>query len=146
MKIACLIAWMADHGTPIPCAICGSPILPGQKVAFDHRHAKTRGGDNAVLNLAPVHDEKSAPLNCHDIKTFGGAAKATTRGSDIAEGAKTDRMRAAHAEHLAVRDGQIERFPSRIRGRGFENNSRPMPGSRASGIRKRMNRRVERWQ
>jgi 5-methylcytosine-specific restriction enzyme A len=54
--------------------------------------------------------------NCHKIKTRG----------DVAEKAKIARIR---DKHLGIRPHQ----------------SRPMPGSRASGIRKRMNGIVEHW-
>ena len=55
--------------------------------------------------------------SCHDLKTFG---------KDIPAVAKSNRIR---AKHLGIR----------------RHSSRPMPGSRASGIRKRMNGNVERW-
>ena len=54
---------------------------------------------------------------CHDIKT---------RTQDVPKIAKTKRQR---AKHLGIRKRQ----------------SRPLPGTKASGIRKRMDGRVERW-
>lgn len=126
MKLAALIEQAAERFAPILCAECGKPIEPGQKFAFDHRHAKARDGANAVRNLRAVHDETEAPFDCHDRKTYGGKARATTRGSDIAEAAKTKRLARESETHLRVLAGEAVRDPSRLNGRGFEPGQRPM--------------------
>lgn len=126
MKLAALIEQAAERYAPIICAECGRPIKPGQKFAFDHRHAKARAGANAIQNLRAVHDESEAPFDCHDRKTYGGKARATTRGSDIAEAAKTKRMGRENATHAAVMAGDVAREPSRLQGRGFSRVHQPM--------------------
>lgn len=92
MKIAALIEQAWEQGTPIMCPECGHPIMPLQKIQFDHRQAKGRGGTNTVANLRAIHAETDGPFNCHARKTTGGSAKATTLGSDVFEIAKTNRM------------------------------------------------------
>lgn len=99
-KIACLIKLAADAGHPFLCGICGGPILPGQKFAFDHVHAVGRGGQNRVEDLHPVHDSRPAAddgLDCHTRKTAHPRGPHTAIGGDTFEAAKTDRLAAAHA-------------------------------------------------
>ena len=135
MKLDALIAQAAERFAPIICAECGKPILPGQKFAFDHRLAKARAGANAVDNLRAVHDASQAPFDCHDRKTYGGKARATTLGSDIAEAAKTKRMAREHETHSRVLAGEQTRDPSRLQGRGFGNQSRPMRPAFKSNVK-----------
>lgn len=125
MKLAALIVQAWERFAPILCAECGKAIEPGQKIAFDHRHAKARDGANAVENLRAVHDDV-APLDCHDRKTYGGKARATTRGSDIAEAAKTKRITRESEMHARVMSGEIVRDQSRLQSRGFSREHRPM--------------------
>lgn len=87
---------------------------------------------------------------------------------DAAEWAKTKRLMkstTAHAALMAAKAGQIETAPDRdaprrsgpkmksrpfpngsakIRSAGFAKGSRPLPGTKASGLRRRMSGRVER--
>lgn len=99
MKLACLIWLASEAGHPFTCAECGKPILPGQAVQFDHRHAVGRGGQNRVEDLRPVHaakrgtqDATGNPLDCHDRKTSRPRSLATTIGGDTFEHHKTDRI------------------------------------------------------
>lgn len=92
MKREALIAAAARQGTPILCAICGKPIMPGQRMAFDHGHAVGRGGPNTVANLFPVHDEKAGEFDCHTRKTAHPRGKHTAIGGDTFEAAKTPRI------------------------------------------------------
>lgn len=91
MKIAALILIAFEAGHPFICAICGEPIQPGQKVQFDHGAAVGRGGTNEVKDIRPVHTDIE-PFDCHQRKTYGGKAKATTCGTDTAEAAKVKRI------------------------------------------------------
>lgn len=91
-KIACLILIAFESGHPFICAICGEPILPGQIIQFDHGAAVGRGGTNEVKDIRPVHTDKP-PFDCHQRKTHGGSAKATTLGSDTHEYWKIRRLR-----------------------------------------------------
>lgn len=97
MKRDSLIAAAAGQGGPILCAICGKPILPGQRYAFDHGHALGRGGPNTVDNLFPVHDDKdpASEFNCHTRKTAHPRGPHTAIGGDTFEAAKTDRLEEA---------------------------------------------------
>jgi len=102
-KIACLILLAHQAGHPFICAECGKPILPGQTVQFDHRHADGRGGANIIANLAPLHshpkgaeDGLGNPLDCHYRKTFRPRSLATGLGSDNYEAKKAPKMAAAH--------------------------------------------------
>jgi 5-methylcytosine-specific restriction endonuclease McrA len=62
-----------------------------------------------------------------------------------------DNMLPAHAKchlrHTAEVDAQAIAKSRRVRAKaaGLKKTSRPLPGSRASGLRKRMNGTVERW-
>lgn len=126
-KIAALIEQASERHAPIICPICGRPILPGQKVAFDHRQAKARGGANTVANLRCVHDEPEGEFACHAIKTNGGSAKATTRGTDNYEAKKTDRMIREGTGVVTKREPGEPKPPSRWQSRGFDKTfKRPM--------------------
>lgn len=104
MKIDCLIRLAFAAGHPFTCAECGRPILPGQAVQFDHRHAVGRGGANSADALAPIHaaskgtqDAAGIPLDCHYRKTFRPRSLATGIGSDNFEAKKVGKIIAAHA-------------------------------------------------
>ncbi len=94
MKINALVAIAAAAGQPFLCGICGKPILPGQRLAFDHTHAVGRGGKNRVEDLKPVHDEKArdSEWNCHTRKTAHPRGPHTAIGGDTFEAAKTPRI------------------------------------------------------
>lgn len=127
MKIAALIEQAFERHAPIICAICGRPVLPGQKIAFDHRQAKGRGGVNTIANLRCVHAETEGEYACHAIKTNGGRAKATTRGTDNYEAKKTDRMIREGMGVVNKREPGEPKPPSRWHGRGFDKTfKRPM--------------------
>jgi hypothetical protein len=148
-KIACLIMLAHQAGHPFVCAECGRPILPGQQVQFDHRHADGRGGPNVIANLAPLHshpkgaeDELGNPLDCHYRKTFRPRSLATGLGSDNYEAKKAPKMAAAHAINklppgtprakAPARAMATRKFPTQQRGfapRG----SRPMNRKRRAG-------------
>lgn len=104
MKRDSLIAAAAAQGTPILCAICGRPIIPGQRYAFDHGHAVGRDGPNEAENLFPVHAEARGTedgagnlIDCHDKKTFRPRGGATTLGGDNYEAKKTPRLGGKHS-------------------------------------------------
>ena len=105
-KIACLIWLAAEAGHPFSCGICGKPVLPGQKVQFDHGQAVSRGGANTYQDIRPVHaaargtaDGQGNRIDCHDSKTFRPRGGATTLGGDNYEAKKTARLAESHAVH-----------------------------------------------
>jgi hypothetical protein len=92
MKLAALIKLAADGGHPFTCSICGKPIIPGQRFAFDHSWAVGRGGPNTVDDIFPVHDEKTGELDCHTRKTAHPRGPHTAICGDTFEAAKTGRL------------------------------------------------------
>lgn len=127
MKLAALIAAALRQHTPILCAICGYPIIPGQKFAFDHGHAVGRQGPNEVSNLFPVHDQPPGDaFDCHTRKTAHPRGPHTAIGGDTFEAAKTKRLVEQAALDKAVLTGTVQRPPSRLQGRGFDRAHRPM--------------------
>lgn len=66
------------------CPLCGDRLGALERLDWDHAHALARGGADEPENIQAVHRA------CHRIKTSGKPA--TTRGSDIAEIAKTRRL------------------------------------------------------
>jgi len=101
MKIECLIRMAAEAGHPFICAECGQPILPGQAVQFDHRHAVGRGGSNRPEDLAPLHAAKKGtmdgagnPLDCHYRKTHRPRSLATALSGDNYEAKKAPQIAA----------------------------------------------------
>lgn len=112
MKRDALVAAAAGQGAPIRCAICGKPILPGQRYAFDHGHAVGRGGPNTVENLFPVHDEKTGDLDCHTRKTAHPRGPHTAIGGDTFEAAKTDRLVEKHLVNKLAPGERSARKPS----------------------------------
>lgn len=134
MKRESLIAAAARQGNPILCAICGKPILLGQRVAYDHGHAVGRDGPNEVANLFPVHDEKGATLNldCHTRKTCHPRGPHTAIGGDTHEAAKTKRLEAMTQQDHAIRHGLTVRPSSAMRSRPMQSrvNAWPPRGSR----------------
>lgn len=86
MAVDCLL-WIAqeayrDQSDPLKvdslfrCLECHDPVLPGQPVQFDHRHAIVHEGPHEHQNLWPIHTE------CHKKKT----------ARDIAANAKVKRL------------------------------------------------------
>ncbi|MDE2096530.1 MAG: hypothetical protein KGL39_04730 [Patescibacteria group bacterium] len=118
-KIACLILIAFESGHPFVCPICGEPILPGQTIQFDHGAAVGRGGTNEVRDIRPVHYDQP-PFDCHQRKTWGGSAKATTLGTDTHEAAKLKR----------ILGETCTRPKKKIQSRGFGKTRRPMTRSR----------------
>lgn len=72
------------------CPLCGERLGAVENLDWDHETALARGGTDTLDNIRAVH------RTCHLVKTAG--TKATTRGSDIHEIAKTKRMEKAEAE------------------------------------------------
>jgi len=114
MKLECLIRLAAAAGHPFLCAECGKPILPGQKVEFDHRQAVGRGGANMAADLAPLHAAKKGtadgagnPLDCHYRKTHRPRSLATALGGDNYESKK--------APQIAVKNVINKRAPGEPR-------------------------------
>lgn len=133
MKIAAMIRIAAETGHPFLCAICGKPILPGQRLNFDHGHAVGRDGPNTAENLFLVHDERSGEFDCHTRKTAHPRGPHTAIGGDTFEAAKTKRLVASTNEHRAVLTGEAVRPPSGLRGRkAIQGRLKPWPprGSR----------------
>ena len=75
------------------CPLCGDKLGALEGIEFDHMHALARGGADTPDNIQAAHRA------CHRIKTSGKPA--TTRGSDVAEIAKTRRMAKSHEEFRA---------------------------------------------
>jgi 5-methylcytosine-specific restriction endonuclease McrA len=75
------------------CPLCGERLGPVDNLDWDHETALARGGTDTLDNIRAVHRA------CHLIKTSG--TRATTRGSDIHEIAKTKRLEKAEAEFRA---------------------------------------------
>lgn len=65
------------HHATLLCPECGEPILPGQVIQFDHRHADIHGGPHEYQNIRPVHYDP-----CHKKKS----------ARDVAAKAKGDRI------------------------------------------------------
>lgn len=118
MKRDALIAAAARQGAPILCAICGLPILPGQRYALDHGHAVGRDGPNTVANLFPVHDEKEGELACHLKKTAHPRGPHTAIGGDTFEAAKTGRLADKFVPNKRPLDTVFAGEPGRCRGCG----------------------------
>jgi hypothetical protein len=72
--------WQAQDGK---CAICGEPMLPGQRIDEEHSIPIALGGPGKPDRL--VHAEP-----CHRTKTSG--TRATTAGSDVQRIAKVKRI------------------------------------------------------
>lgn len=88
MAVDCLLYWFqqpeatitaADGSLAIylKCPECRKPILPGQVIQFDHRHADVHGGPHNYKAIRPVHYDP-----CHKKKT----------ARDIKAKAKGDRI------------------------------------------------------
>lgn len=90
MKINCVL-WLAG----IACPECHEPVLPGQRIEWDHRHCVALDGPHEYQNLRPVHYDP-----CHKKKT----------ARDIKALAKTKRLR-----------GETKTGPkAKIANRGFD--------------------------
>lgn len=111
---------------------CNRSIMPGSQVEWDHspalqlRPINAAGTDYIPAQLDPAHIVARCPAS-HKCKTFG-LSKATSLNSDIHAIAKTKRLSG-------------ERAPKKFK-RSIP--PRTMPGTKASGIRKKMNGDVER--
>lgn len=77
------------------CPICGGPLGDLSNVDWDHEQALARGGTDTNGNLRAIHRDP-----CHKVKTFG--TKATTRGSDVFEVAKTRRLERKNSDFLKL--------------------------------------------
>lgn len=65
LAVDCLLArFEMAMDVPLPCSVCGQPLLPGQNIHFDHIHADIFGGEHYHLNLRPIHYDP-----CHKSKT-----------------------------------------------------------------------------
>lgn len=59
MKWQCLLFWGHNY-----CPECDEPIMLGQQIEWDHRHALIHGGEHDYSNIAPLH------ATCHTQKTI----------------------------------------------------------------------------
>lgn len=59
MKIDCLL-WLCG----VACPECHEPIMPGQRIEWDHRHCVALDGPHEYQNLRPIHYDP-----CHKRKT-----------------------------------------------------------------------------
>lgn len=84
------------------CYKTGHKFRPGDKIEFDHVKALCNGGENREGNLAPI---------------LGAAHKVKT-AADVAERAKTDRLK---AKHLGLWPEPVRK----LQGRGFEKRRTP---------------------
>lgn len=110
------------------CPLCGEKLGSLDGIDFDHVQALALGGADTVDNLRAVHRA------CHRVKTSG--TKATTAGSDvqvIAKGKRLARDTEEFRRRILAKDaGEPEKSKSRMR-------SGPMPGTRASGLKRGFN-------
>lgn len=88
-----LIAVLINQGATIPCYRCKKPIEIGQPIQREHVVPR---------ELAPDRPDIDGPGNagishkdCHDLRTYGGPAKATTAGTDRHMIDKARRLEAA---------------------------------------------------
>jgi hypothetical protein len=58
------LAKMQVMSVVLCCPICGEPLLPGQKVQWDHTHAEGLGGGHGTNHIRLVHYDP-----CHKKKT-----------------------------------------------------------------------------
>lgn len=137
-----------DWLIPEPLRSKGSAAEICAYVEWDHLHAWALGGDNSPQNLKP-HPKNSEE---HKRKTHG--VKHGFAGSDRHKVNKGKRLREKYAENPALRSAYAvaeemvkddwapaakpKKPKAKIPGR-------PMPGTKASGQRKRMNGGVEKW-
>lgn len=138
--------------TKLAAALCqlvrptGDPARPFERI-IPHDEAKGMSAKQIIRKFRPDHYPKRhadggpdkhwnltwLPKADHDAKTYT---------KDIPEVAKQDRLAPQQAEfrkRLLAKAGQGRAPPKK------KPKSRPMPGSRASGVRKRMNGTVEPW-
>lgn len=115
MAVDCLLYWIGQpeailhilpasgDGTCIRllCPECREPILPGQVIQFDHRHADVHGGPHNYKAIRPVHYDP-----CHKKKT----------ARDIAANAKVKRLR-----------GETKGRPKKKWAKGRKLQSKPFP-------------------
>jgi hypothetical protein len=104
------------------CERCGRKIVGALKPRYDHIVPDAVADKSKPITAA---DGQCLCHECHDRKTFKQYGGPASRG-DVSEIAKTDRI--------------IEKQAGVKKRKG-----RPMPGSKASGLRKRMDGKVERW-
>lgn len=124
---------------PEPLRSTGTAQEIVSSVEWDHQFPWALGGGNEPQNLKPYVKESDE----HRRKTHG--VKHGFAGSDRHKVNKGKRMRAKYAEAGAVeakRDPTVEASPPRPAGKIA---SRPLPGTKASGQRRRMNGTVEKW-
>lgn len=103
------------------CEECGRKIVGKLNPEYDHSTPDAVADKSNPLTIA---DGRCLCSECHDIKTFQQAWGPASRG-DVSEIAKTDRI--------------IKKSAGVKKRKG-----RPMPGTKASGLRKRMDGTVER--
>lgn len=112
-------------------------IPEGVEVQWDHDPALgLRGEAGGILDPHPNDPRFVTPrvqAGDHDRKTNG--TKATTAGSDKQRIAKTKRLEERRLAELLAPAERRERPKKK---------SRPMPGGRASGLKRKMNGRTER--
>ena len=115
-----LEAWKRCKGR---CERCKRKIV-GRLAPAQYDHSTP----DAVMDKSKpltVKDCQVLCVECHDVKTFEQAWGPASRG-DVTEIAKTNRI-------IAKQAGVKKR------------KGRPLPGTKASGLRKRMDGTVERW-
>ena len=76
---------------------CGAAVYADGRSRFDHRPplwlrtVNAAGTDFEPPQLDPAAIDGLTP-DCHDLRSYGGKARATTLGSDAHENAKLDRL------------------------------------------------------
>src|SRR5262249_10363860 len=78
---------------------CNEPVGPGHPTRWDHRpplrirHINDAGTDYIPAQLDSDYIDALTP-KCHDLRTYGGGARSTTKGTDANEIAKARRYEA----------------------------------------------------
>jgi hypothetical protein len=120
--------------------------LLGGPIEFDHRPAlwerkfDTASNDTIPPSNNPYCIEVVSKAE-HRFRTFG--TKATSAGSDAHRRAKEKRLQAQYAPQTALGLVQLLIDKDEHKREKRKLRSRPLPGTKASGIRKRMSGKVE---
>lgn len=70
MKVNCLL-WLCA----INCPECHQPVLPEQRIEWDHRHCVALAGPHEYQNLRPVHYDCHKKKSARDVKAIAKAKR-----------------------------------------------------------------------